>query len=185
MNDGMLPPEMMGGTFTGSSFMNRGLEPTAIAYRLDTEKMLNQIELYLRSSKIVGREVDGEYVEEMVQVARPLANEDGVQALMGWLKMTIGPHNVQGNLREEYYHELIYEIHLYLAENLMAQRVNWGIRQEDYNMIIDQIMTTMQLFLSRTIDNQERLSYGQSMLTKEMNVVNGPEKKGILGKLFS
>ena len=187
MNDSMVADQQMSGVFSGQSTFSRGLDPTAIQYRLDNERLLSQVELYLRCAKIVGREKDGEYFEELVPVpgGRPLVNEEGVHALMSYLRMTIGPHNVQGNLSREEYQSLIYEINIYLAENLMAQRVNWGMKREDYPMILNQIMTTLQLFLSRVIDNQERLSYGQSMLTKEMNVVNGPEKKGLLARIFS
>lgn len=167
-----------------TSFFQHGLEPTAIKYRLDTEQLLNKMEMFLRSSKIGGKEVNGEWVEEMVRVGRPLMNEDGVQSIMGYLNMTIGPHNVQGNLDWDRYDALIYEINVYLAENVMANLVNWGVREEDYNLIVDTIMTTLQLFLSRTVNNGERLSYGQSMMTKEMNVVNGPEKKGFMSRIF-
>lgn len=171
-------------TITGSTNVSRGLEVTAIKYRLDTESLLQKIELYLRSAKIIVEQHDNEYVEKMVQVARPLANEEGIQAIMGYLQMTLGSHNVQGNLDWNRYDALIYEINEYLAENAMANLHVWGIRAEQYSMIIDTIMTTIQLFISRTVDNLERISYGQSMMTKEMSVVNPPEKKGIFKTLF-
>lgn len=164
-------------SITGSTNFNRGLDTSAIKYRLDTDSILQKIELYLRAAKIKTRQDGEQFVEEIVVVGRPLANEEGTQSLMGYLQMTIGPHNVQGNFTWPRYDALIYEINLYLAENIMANLHTWQIRVEDYNVIIDTIMTTLQLFLSRTIDNQERLSYGQSMMTKEMSVVNGPERK--------
>lgn len=164
-------------SITGTTNVNRGLDPSAIKYRLDTDNVLQRIELYLRAAKMVSKQQGEDYTEEMVVVGRPLANEEGVQSIMGYLQMTIGPHNVQGNMTWERYDSLIYEINIYMAENIMANLHTWGIRVEDYNVIIDTIMTTLQLFISRTVDNQERLSYGQSMMTKEMSVVNGPEKK--------
>jgi hypothetical protein len=170
--------------FTGNTSYSKGLDPSAIKYRLDNEPMLAKIELYLRSAKIIGKQVGDEYIEEMVQVARPLANEEGVQGIMGYLQMTIGAHNVQGNLTWERYDVLIYEINVYLAENIMANLHSWGIKVEDFNVIVDSIMTTIQLFVSRTVENQERISYGQSMMTKEMSVVNGPERKGFFKTLF-
>lgn len=169
---------------SGNTTYGRGLDATAIKYRLDNDPMLVKVELYLRSAKIVGRQVGDDYVEEMVQVARPLANEEGIQAIMGYLQMTIGPHNVQGNLTWERYDNLIFEINVYLANNTMAKLYDWGISPDNYQVIVDQIMTTVQLFLSRTVENQERISYGQSMMTKEMSVVNGHEKKGFFKTLF-
>jgi len=169
---------------TGNTTYNKGIDASAIKYRLDNEPMLQKIELYLRSAKIVGRQEGDNYIEEMIKVARPLANEEGVQSIMGYLQMTVGAHNVQGNLTWERYDALIFEINIYLAENIMANLHTWGIRVEDYNVIIDSIMTTIQLFISRTVDNQERISYGQSMMTKEMSVVNAPERKGFLKSIF-
>lgn len=176
--------QYMNQSMTGSTNYSRGLDTSAIKYRLDTDTMLQRIELYLRAAKIVGNQVGDEYVEKMIIVGRPLANEEGVQGIMGYLQMTVGAHNVQGNLTWDRYDALIYEINLYLAENTMANLHSWGIRAEDYNVIVDTIMTTLQLFISRTVDNQERLSYGQSMMTKEMSVVNAPEKKFSLKNLL-
>ena len=169
---------------TGNTVYGRGLDASAIKYRLDNEPMLRDLELYLRSAKLVSEQRGDEYVESLVVVGRPLANEEGVQSLMGYLRFTIGAHNVQGNMTWDRYDNLVFEISVYLSENIMANLHTWGIRISDYNVIIDAMMTTIQLFLSRTVDNQERLSYGQSMMTKEMSVVNAPEKKGIFKTLL-
>jgi len=178
------PPEYYPNTMTGNTSMNRGLEPSVMKYRLDTEPQLMKLELFLRSAKIIEKEMNGEIVQEMVQVARPLCNEEGIQALMGYMNWVFGPHTVQGNFQREGYNKLIYEINIYLAEIIATNMINWDIREEDYHFIIENIMTAAMLFLSRTIDNKEREGYGQSMMTKEMNVVNGPEKKGILSRIF-
>lgn len=186
--DQQLPPQDpygYGGTYSGNSNMSRGLEPTVLKYRLDMESPLQKLELFLRSAKIQEREdTSGELITEMIRVARPLMNEDGVQAIMGYMTIVFGAHNVQGNIDRTQYDELIYEINVYLAKILGSNMMNWEVRDEDFDIIIECIMTTAQLFMSRPIDNKERDSYGQSMMTKEMNVVNAPDRKGILGRIF-
>lgn len=169
---------------------NPGLSPQAIKYRLDTGDMLRDIELYLRSAKLVDKESDdGKFTTEIVQIGRPIANEEGVQGIMGYLRMMIGPHNVQGNMTWDRYDMLIFEINIDLAESLMANRRNWGISIEDYNIILNSIMHTLQLFLSRTVDNKERESYGESIRSDERTVLRPNERKGWfsggIGGLFS
>jgi hypothetical protein len=163
-----------------------GLSPAAIKYRLDNSDMLRDIELYLRSAKVVGKELaDGTYAEEMKQIGRPMANEDGIQGIMGYLRIMISPHNVQGNLTWDRYDFLIYEIHVDLATTLMGNRRNWGISIEDYDIILNNIMHTLQLFLSRTVENKERESYGESIRSDERTVLRPNEKKGWFGGMWN
>jgi len=169
---------------TGNMVYNKAIDASAIRYRLDNDPVLAKLELYLRSSVIVGEEKDGVYTEKVVSVAKALANEAGVQGIMGYLHLTLGAHNVQGNLDWIRYDNIIFEIDEYLSRIVYSNRVNWGISVDTVDLILDSIMSTVQLFLSRTVDNQERISYGQSMTSVERSVQMPMEHKGgILGGL--
>lgn len=162
----------------GTSQHNPGLSGMTVKYRLDNTELLRDIEHYLRAARIVGKEdpVKG-YYEETVVVGRPLANEEGVQGIMGYLRIMISPHNVQGNLSWDRYDQFIYEIHVDLATNMMSNRRNWGISIEDYSLIVDNIMQTLQLFISRVVENKERDSYGESVRSDERTVMKGNDNK--------
>jgi hypothetical protein len=169
----------------GVSHHNPSISPAAIKYRLDNNDVLRDIELYLRSAKIEGTEdKDGKYTERMLSVGRPLANEEGIQGIMGYLKIMLSPHNVQGNMTWDRYDHLIFEIHTDLATVIMAERKNWGISIEDYDFIVNSIMHTLQLFISRTVDNKERESYGESIRSDERTVMKPNERKSWFGGLF-
>lgn len=164
---------------------NQGLDATVIRFRLDTTDVLRDIELYLRSAKLVLRkDKEGQTYEVMEPVGKALANEEGVQAIIGYLRLQLGSHNVQGNLDRQQYENLIYEINRYLAENVVVNLIDWGISEKNFNHIVDSMMTTLQLFISRTIDNKERESYGQSLQSRE-NFMPLQAKKGIFGRLGS
>lgn len=169
----------------GSTTYNPGMGSVGIRLRLDNSDILRDFELFLRRAKIQTREdAKGNYIEEMIQVGAPLANEEGIAGIMGYLRFEVSPHNVQGNLKIDQYHALICEIHVDLAEIIMAQRHNWGIKIEDYNFILDTIMHTLQTFLSRTIDNKEREAYTESMKTEERSVLKPEKRDGWLGGVF-
>lgn len=177
MNDDMNMNNQQYST-VGMSHHNPAQSPAAIKYRLDNSDVLREIELYLRSAKIIAQQDDqGNYNEEMVIVGRPLANEEGVQGIMGYLRIMISPHNVQGNLSWDRYDHLIYEMHIDLATTLMAERKNWGICIEDYDFLLNSIMHTLQLFISRTVENKERESYGESIRSDERTVMKPTERK--------
>lgn len=173
-------------TTMGYQHHNPSISPAAIKYRLDNSVLLRDIELSLRSAKLESYEDEkGEYQERIVVVGRPLANEEGVQGIMGYLRIMVSPHNVQGNLNWDRYDNFIYEIHIDLATTIMAERKNWGIAIEDYDFIVNSMMHTLQLFISRVVENKERESYGESIRSDERTVLKPNEKKGIFGGIFS
>lgn len=171
---------------TGLQNYNPGVGSYGMKIRLDPAEILRDLELYLRSAKIVSSDDrDGNYTEQVIQVARPMANEGGVQQIMGYLRFTISPQNVQGNLSWDRYDRLIFEISTDIATTIMTNRRNWDIRIEDYDILVNSIMHTVQMFISRLVDNKERESYTESMRTEERSLIKPEKKEGMLSGLFS
>lgn len=164
---------------------NQGLDTTMIKYRLDTTEVLRDIELYLRSAKLMLKKAsDGTTYEVMEPVGHPLANEEGVQAIIGYLRLQLSSHNVQGNYDRPQYDNFIYEVNRDLAENLMINMIDWGVTDKNYTHIITSMMHTLQMFISRLIDNKERESYGQSLQSRE-SFAPMSQKKGFFGRIGS
>lgn len=182
--------DMMGQGYAGQSTSgfqtyNPGMGSFGIKIRLDPTEILRDLELYLRAAKVIGKEDEkGNYLEETVVVGTPLANEAGVNGIMGYLRTTISPQNVQGNLTWERYDRLIFEIHTDLATIMSAKRREWGINITDYDFILDTIMHSLQMFISRLVENKERESYTESMRTEERSVLKPEKKEGWFSGLF-
>ena len=70
----------------------------AIKMRLDTDSLLDRLEMFLRGSKIViEQDGEGNFVTKRLLFGKPKASEEGVQSLLSWISSVINPHVVQGN----------------------------------------------------------------------------------------
>lgn len=138
---------------------------TALQIRLDTTKILEDIELYLRGERSIlqRNEKSGKIKATKVKTGEKKTNDLGVQSIMSFVTAIINPQAVQGNIDEELYENFIYETHINLTTNIVVNCYNWKISDEDIDPIVDFIMSIVQLFVSRTINNKERDSYGESM----------------------
>lgn len=137
---------------------------SALQIRLDTTKILEDIEFYLRGERIVLlRDDKGKVKPNKVKVGKCKANDLGVQSIMSMVTAIINPQTVQGNIDDQIYESYIFETHINLTTNIVVNCYNWEISDEDIDPIIDFIMSIVQLFVSRALDNKERESYGESM----------------------
>lgn len=150
-----------------------------IQMRLDTTRLLGEMEAFLRGTRVVGyQEVNGVMQPVFHEIGRPLMNEVGIQWLMGWLTMQFNPQTVQGNKKSEEFEEFMVDLHENLACNLMNNLYEYGIVDNDYDAIIDGIMSAADMFFSRTIDNKERESYAETIKSVERV---GQERSGFAG----
>ena len=157
------------------------LSESVMRYRLDTKDIIFDIEMQLRGqAEEWVRDDNSNMMNKLVQVGVPKMNSEGIQSVITYLRGVLGPHTVQGNFERQDYDDLIAEIDTYLSENVMANLYKWNVKIEDYNHILDTIITTLRCFLSRTIDNKERESYASTMRSIESNRY---EKSGGLSSL--
>ena len=141
--------------------------------RLDTQKLLEDIELFL-TGKIINIVVDenGRPQVTRKQITKPKANTTGIHSLLTWIQGTINTQVVQGNFPKwEDYETYIHEYHLSLAVNVMENLYEWEIKERDYNNIIDSVMIMVIPFMTRLVGNKERESYEGTMKVVERNTV--------------
>lgn len=158
---------------------------TALQIRLNVEPLMNQLELDIRGL----RETWDEDKQEMQikRVSEPLfvttkttfnaetkkketkteSNEKGVHMYMAFVRSVLNTQVVQGNLKEDDYTNMLYRIRRRLAHDLIINRINWGLKTQNYNYVIDLAMNLVELFLSRLIGNKERESYANTFKTVE------------------
>lgn len=156
------------------------VDGSILKLRLDTEKLLETIELFLRGEKVVSTTENNVPVVKVVEYGEPMLNAEGVQAIMSYLSLVFAPHSVQGNFSDMDYRNFIKELDDNLSCNVMENLDNWAVDICRYNHLLDGILATAQMFVSRLIGNKERESYNATLKSVE-NTVQQQKSKGLFG----
>lgn len=145
---------------------------SVIQLRLDTEKVLSRIDLYIRGSTIAYQEDQtGKIVANKVSVGKPKANDEGVQSILSYVSAVINPQTVQGNFSPDEYYDYLTEVNIDLVYMLVNNCYTYKIREEDIEPICDFIMKIIIPFMSRLIQNKERESYANTIKHMESNTL--------------
>lgn len=162
----------------GNLFYNQPqVDSNALLIRLDTQRLMDDIELFLRGKRYVVTEgATGEIKQEILEVGDALANDCGIQGILSFVGMVVNPHTVQGNYEREQYYEEIARVRRGLAYIMTLNTNKWGITNYNRILIQTSIMNLVKPFMSRLIANKERESYGQSMIREEKT---GIQKEGM------
>lgn len=158
---------------------NMQMNSSFIEHRLSNKELLKQVEYYLSANrkKLIRDKETNEFYEEYVNVGKPLANEEGINHIMHILSMRTNTGVVLGNFTDEHYWNFLKSNREEISEEIILNCYEWGIEDSKINEIIDTIMSFLEPFLSRLIDNEERNSLMQQLVSRE--VVMQPNKKGI------
>jgi len=144
-----------------------------IRIRLDPSDIYERIETFLRGYKYVQEETDEGIYNKKIIFSKPKANDEGVGSILNWISGTLNAQIVQGNFPidkhgfSEKYEDYIYEYNLALINMVFVSSVDWSIRDEDLEPIVDFIMAMIIPFMSRLLGNEERKSYSESIKTNE------------------
>jgi hypothetical protein len=154
------------------------IQPNVLQLRLDTTSLITEIRAFLMGGRITyGQDVEtGQPVANFVTEGQPLANNFGVQSLTSFANMIINPSTVQGNIDREQYRDFMYRCRVKLAKNLLINAPRYGINPNDRASIIENIISMIELFVSRPIENGERDSFSNSLVARVGNYSNEPKK---------
>tara|TARA_R100001530_G_C4317119_1_gene154695 strand:- start:1386 stop:1961 length:576 start_codon:yes stop_codon:yes gene_type:complete len=166
------------GEFTGHSMSNdmQLMNPTFLQLRLDTRDMIKDFEYFLSAKRSFVEMQNGVPVEIERTIGKPLANQEGITAILNMVLLRAHHHCVQGNFKEEHYWENMCKVRKEVAGHIIMNCHEWGIEDSKLNYIIDTLMDFLEKVGSRTIDNKERESYMSQFLSKEQ-IIAGHEKK--------
>lgn len=135
----------------------------ALRIRLDTQTLLSEVEAHLRG-EIVYTDVDQKTGREVIRVKKcgePLANKEGQHKVLMWVRMRVSHATVQGNFKsKDDFMQFISSMYSRLNFDVHRNCNQWGIKDGDLRYLIGGIMDMVELFLSRTIDNEERKLFG-------------------------
>lgn len=153
------------------------MQPNILQLRLDTQNLLTDIHVFLIGKRL-------QYVDEgqgpkaiYVKEGKARANEEGAQALVGWLTTQLNSAVVQGYWREERFMYFMERTRKELAKMLLENGPRWAIRDDECLVITSSICNALEGFMSRLIDNKERESYQYSLASVGKELVNPNEQK--------
>lgn len=164
-----------GFTSSNAAFTGEG----ALKLRLDTQELLNKIELFLSGKRLIitQDEQTGEFKSVRVPLGTPRLNDQGLQDILNYIGGIVNPSAVQGNFNDKMFNNYIYEVRTELNEMIFNNIDVYGIDERNYKGIIDFIVKLIEPYMSRTINDGERKSYGQTIKTTETATLE--QKKGI------
>jgi len=160
--------------------------------RNDPSLLLKEIKYYLMQveefpddenpGKIVLKRTKNPFSKVLVD---PIVNQQGVEEIMMTLKPLINNHNVMGNTSSETYHkERMYNISTDFSVVFWSKRDKWNLKRDNVNPLIYFLSHQIDIFLSRTIGDAERMHYGESFKeTREVKPVV-QEKGNFLSNLI-
>lgn len=163
------------------------MQSNVLELRLETQKIVEDIELYLRGAKIViERDDRGRYSSKSVSLGTRKANDLGIQGILTTVTAMMNAQVVQGNFmvasgKSEPYEAYIEEVNINLATNIVNNCCNWEVQDDDIDVIIDFIMSMLIPFMSRLINNEERRSYVGTIQHQQRSITaeEQPKKKGL------
>ena len=148
----------------------------ALRVRLDTEELLDRVELFLTGKKYsVETDKEGNQILNKIEMGDPLANNLGIQQILSLVSSVVNKDVVQGNLTGDEINQIVKDVKLDLAYQFMINADSWAVATKNRKHIVRTIEKTAKLFLSRTKDNKERESYNQSLRSVESNVIQKPK----------
>lgn len=144
--------------YSSNNFSN--VNESSLQIRLDTSKLIEDIQMYLEGKEWVIETKNNQNVpvKKLIAECKPKANSEGVNGLMFRIKSLMNQATVMGNFTEDLFKNRLSEMRKSLARDLVINMQAWGINENDLFLICDGIMDTMWAFMSRLINNEERKS---------------------------
>lgn len=170
---------------TGSGFMSKsGVQnPEVMRLRIDPSPMLTEVYAYLSGDRIeYVPQADGGYKKEITKIGEPKMNQEGINSVMNWIKTQINSAMVQGNFPVDgvgysrAYDDFCFYFHINFAMYLQKKRIDFDLLDNEYKGVVDIIVNSIRVFLTRLIGNEERKSYAESLISSE-RFMNMPQKK--------
>jgi len=153
------------------------LTASIVGIRLDTTSLIDKFELFLRGAKwVIYQDDDGHPCRKKMSFGVPRANEDGIESIKNYAEMILNKAVVQGNTSRDDCKEKVLDIIQDLADDMWDNLYKWGVSEYDYLPIIHRLWHSMDLFISRTINNKERESYQNTIIQKESNTIQEQNK---------
>jgi hypothetical protein len=159
-------------------------EASVIEKRLNTSEVLEKIQIYISGCvTIFETDEKGKLKKITKPMGKAKCNDEGLQAILGFVTSVVNSQVVQGNYEIEQYKYHCFYMRNELTKQIVINMKDWAIISKDAESIIDFIMNLIEPFMSRLVDNKERDSYASSLRVSE-SATSDREKQGWLSGIF-
>lgn len=117
---------------------------------------------------------------------KPTANKQGVEDIINYVEKIINNHVVQGNIDSlnEYRTKMRF-ISIDVTTHFIAKRKDWNVSIGDIDILISNTVNLIDLFLTRTLFNEERKLYGVSYKETTNRDIKPVERKSMFQSIGS
>jgi hypothetical protein len=131
---------------------------SALSIRLDTQGVIDNFQIYLRGKDVrTVMDSNGKPKSVILWSGEAIVNDNGFQAIMRWLNLTLNSQVIQGNLLDEdYFGDYMMNLRKDIAMDLMINRQKYGIHIRNYQGIVAGFSNCAYLILTRPLFNKER-----------------------------
>lgn len=154
---------------TSSQEVGKPSDSTGIlAIRLDTQVVIDRVKIFLTGQiQSVVMDENGNPYFQTEKITQAKANPEGVHSILNMVENVVNTAVVQGNFDDHLFDTYIDFVHDSLLTNIMANLYIWGINENDYEPICDNIMAIITPYMTRLLHNKERESYNQTLRVLE------------------
>lgn len=132
--------------------------------RVDTDPVLKKIEQNLKGvTTDYETDAQGNVVAVNRMTGRAKCNQEGVQSVLLWESIMIGPHTVQGNVDKDDFDIFLMHHNTDFLTQSMISLHEWNMNLADYHLVTGAVNNASHMFFSRAVDNKERESYAAVM----------------------
>jgi hypothetical protein len=174
--------------YRGSQFVRDNSsynEASVIQIRLNTDAVIEKVQIFL-SGRVTIFETNpenGRITKSVKEMGKRKCNDDGLQAILGFVNSIINSQVVQGNYEIQQYKDHCFFIRNELTKMIVINMYRWQIDTKEAESTIDFIMNMIEPFLSRLVENKERESYSSSLQVKE-SMNSDRSRGGIFSSIF-
>lgn len=148
--------------------------------RLQTEDYIKNIVEGLLGGYVYIYQKNDEIERKFIKQGERLVNFIGAGAIEKMLRMHINPHTVQGNFPthnkiSERFETMLHKFQIAFGNSLVANKHKWDFDMDNFEWLTMSVRDSVEMFLSRCLDNLERESFNQTTKSVETNTIGAKQ----------
>jgi len=162
----------------GLNYYNPKATESALRIRLETEDIIERIEMYLRGESWAYNKEGN--LKKIVN-CKAKANEEGIRGILAFVSSYINKAVVQGNITGNDLMDIMMQFKEGVANMFSFHCDEWGVDRIERKGIIDFMEPLVRMFISRPKDNKERDSYGMQVREGQQIYTDKKSKFNLFG----